>query len=499
MKKKLLFSLLIALAIAISSNAQKQANVWAFGDSSGLSFNGGGPSVITTSVPLQDDWCTPGTWHAGMNSGYDEGSSSICDSAGHLLFYTNGEKIWNRFGRIVPNGDSLLGNFSATQSSIILPLPGSDHIFYVFTMDAFQDTFKYGLRYTIVDACLDSGRGAVSIGQKNIPLVDSTGEKLTAVKHANGRDYWIISHKFWTDKFYAIKLTPSGLSDTVITHIGRIHMDTMSPLAPYAAIGAMTSSPDGHHIVVVNGNVMATQYISDLFDFDLATGTLSNYIDLKTRETYKGQSTTPYGCSFSPNSTKVYIGGFADTALGGTPIVAQYDLSMSIAYPDSIRNSLQWIAAVNGTSAFVRSNFGEVIPRSLQIGPDGKLYAAGNSKALWVIDTTLVVGRTYALPNILPSYAYGNAIPDCEKETLVSESPKENIRVLVYPNPVTDIFTVQCEGEWKAVITNLVGKTVLYLSGNGTGVFSKGTMTPGMYILTLETEHGTYNKKVIVQ
>src|SRR5690606_24810319 len=63
-----------------------------------------------------------------------EGCASISDKDANLLFYTNGESVWNRSDNIMPNGTGLKGHESATQSAIILKKPGSDNLYYIFTV-----------------------------------------------------------------------------------------------------------------------------------------------------------------------------------------------------------------------------------------------------------------------------------------------------------------------------------------------------------------------------
>ena len=42
-----------------------------------------------------------------------EGVASISDYKGNLLFYTDGQKVWNSKHEIMPNGDGLMGDSSA--------------------------------------------------------------------------------------------------------------------------------------------------------------------------------------------------------------------------------------------------------------------------------------------------------------------------------------------------------------------------------------------------
>src|SRR4051812_6637805 len=85
------------------SFSQKQTNNWYFGTLAGLDFNSGNPVVLTAGA---------------LNT--TEGTSSMSDANGNLLFYTDGVNVWNKLHAIMPNGTGLLGDVSTTQSAIII-------------------------------------------------------------------------------------------------------------------------------------------------------------------------------------------------------------------------------------------------------------------------------------------------------------------------------------------------------------------------------------------
>ena len=97
-----------------------------------------------------------------------EGVATISDNSGNLLFYTNGITVWNRNHLIMTNGSGLLGDFSSTQSAIIVQKPLSTNIYYIFTSD--NDAGPDGIRWSEVDMNLSSGLGAITTN-KNIALL----------------------------------------------------------------------------------------------------------------------------------------------------------------------------------------------------------------------------------------------------------------------------------------------------------------------------------------
>ena len=141
--------LIVSLVIALTINAQKEANNWYFGDYAGMNFGFGLPIAVTNGQLT--------TW---------EGCSSISTSTGALLFYTDGSLVWNKNHLLMPNGTGLMGHKSSTQSGIIVPKPSDPNHYYIFTVDARDNNLQNGLRYTLVDMTLDGGLGDVVTAEK---------------------------------------------------------------------------------------------------------------------------------------------------------------------------------------------------------------------------------------------------------------------------------------------------------------------------------------------
>ncbi|CAN5330883.1 hypothetical protein BH10BAC1_BH10BAC1_12340 [soil metagenome] len=267
MKKIILF---YCILIPFFSYPQKQGNIWIFGKYAALDFNSGSPTPFTGSQ-IRGYPSLPGDFL------YSEGCSSISDSSANLLFYSNGGHAWNRLHLPLFNDDSLMGFYSSTTAAFIIPKPGNDSLYYLFTTGGIERYLSAGLRYSMVDMCLDNGYGGIIATEKNVLVLDTAGEKLSAVRHPNGTNIWLISHKHFTNSFYAYEITPTGINPPVITHIGSIHTGNPGYYGGCGtAIGQMKVSPNGTKLALVFSNISPS--VAELFDFDANTGILTNCI-----------------------------------------------------------------------------------------------------------------------------------------------------------------------------------------------------------------------------
>ncbi len=317
-----------SLCLAVSVAPAQQSHyydIWYFGYLAGLDFRSGSP------VPVSGSLYT------------NEGSASICNPrTGDLLFYTEGVSIWNREHKVMKNGLGLMGHYSSTQSALIVPKPGSPHLFYVFTAEPgpyINASSDGGIRYSMVDMEGDSGRGEVV--EKNHLLLDQALEKLVGVRHCDYMSYWVIGHEALTDRFFAWKVSVDGISPPVISSAGQTN-----PASNYASyIGSLKASPDGTHLF----SIITSEKSGELLRFNPSTGVVGPVI---------AELPAEYGSSFSPNSRFLYVPAILNS--GG--VLTQYDLEA----PGGVERSGVAIDTFSvGTSATVAS---------VQIGPDGKIH-----------------------------------------------------------------------------------------------------------------------------
>ncbi len=339
------FPLLILIALTTTLAAQKEANIWYFGHNAGLDFNSGAPVPLTDGV---------------MNT--DEGCASIADDNGALLFYTDGKYVWNKNHTQMPNGEGLLGHKSSTQSAVIVPKPGALNIYYIFTVDYTANAG--GIAYSEVDMTLDGGLGDVT-ALKNVQLVTPACEKITAVLHENLQDIWVIGHGWNTNNYLAWLVSSGGVnSNPVISSIGSfVGTDGAND---FNAIGYLKASAEGDRIAAAHWYDLNRV---EIFDFDNATGQLSNPIAL-TNFTGSGC----YGVEFAPSEPILYV---SERTYDG--YLYQYDLSSNNE------------AAINNSRITLDSFEGRW--GALQLGPDGRMYVSKRSSSyLGVINQPDILG-----------------------------------------------------------------------------------------------------------
>jgi hypothetical protein len=96
-------------------------------------------------------------------------------------------------------------------------------------------------------------------------------EKVTAVKHCNNRDIWVLAHGTLSNTYYAFLVTTAGIITTpVISNTGIVLPGTDS-----ATLGYLKASPDGKRLAAANWTVNA-----EVSDFDNRTGVVSNTYDV---------------------------------------------------------------------------------------------------------------------------------------------------------------------------------------------------------------------------
>jgi gliding motility-associated-like protein len=327
----------LTLAISSSIQAQKQANIWHFGDGRCLDFSSGAPVVVSGSA---------------MNT--PEGCASYCDSSGNFLFYTNGGgrelggpqdfgNIWNRNNvAIYDMKGTEGGGYSSAQSSVIFEAPGQDSVYYLFTMDEAEwdvaatpatianQPGGRGLSYFKVDMRLNGGLGGVVLADQR--LYTPSGEGLCAIRHANKRDYWVLFHKD-TSGLGVYLVTPSGITfNGVYTN----------PLPSYSS--PIKASPDGKYVATlfINPGGLNTM---NVLQFDNSTGQFSNPVAIPGA----------FAQEFSPNSRYVYAAKFNLVTL--VISILQYDLQAP-----NVLNSATVLSTVADP------------PYYSQLAPDGKIY-----------------------------------------------------------------------------------------------------------------------------
>ena len=318
MKQKLFFLLTLYTTLAF---AQQEASVWYFGEKAGLKFHPDGSFTALTDGQLSTL----------------EGCATLSDTNGGLLFYTDGKTIWDKNHQPLVNGTGLLGHDSSTQSATIVQKPGSSNLFYVFTLDA--KAGNNGFRYSEVDITQNGGLGAVT-SNKNTLIYAPSCEKLSVVKHANGTDFWIITHDWNNNTFFSYLLTSSGLvSVPIISNSGAIVDNSNKDNSQ----GYMKISPDAKKLVLCH------QFLNliELFNFNSSTGAITN------PQTILNDNDQVYGVEFSPNGKVLY----ASVMISKN--IYQFDLS----------------ATNIASSAIVIASLAEFVG-ALQLGPNNKIYIA---------------------------------------------------------------------------------------------------------------------------
>ncbi len=434
------------------------------------------------------------------------GNTSICDKNGDMMIFFNGEEIYNRNMEPMAGSDSLnfvpqgAFSFQSTymQNGLILPYPKRENQFMViyqriayfkYTENGviYDVTGSVNTLYAIIDMSLENGLGKV-VGKEKLITSDTLCKgRLQAVRHANGRDWWIVTQKYGSNNYYKMLLNPKGIKLVDKQLIG---------LDDVGALGQNAFSPDGKYYIDFDnvGNAVETC----LFDFDRCSGKLSKprYINFPVNKTCGG-------VAFSPNSRYLYINRY-DT-------LYQFDMKA----PDLLK-SKQIVGIFD--NVFFKNIFSTGM-FNMKLAYDGKIYIAtqGESIFMHIIHNpdmpgllcnfelrglNLPVRHLWNVPNY-PNFALGalKGSP-CDTLNMVGvQDIEDNDEVKVFPNPANEVLNIEFDKlpkSTKVILRNINGSVLKELSITESTQIDISEIDNGLIFVEIWSEGKRIDTKKIV-
>ncbi len=475
--------------------SQGISNLWMMGYSSGTIY----PQFGGTNIDFYNGYPDTSTVNRDMN--FSQCNANICDDNGNLLFYTNGVYIANSNNDTMLNGQGLNPSAYTTsegdyglmikQGNLILPLPSNPTIYYLFHETLYYlpnigDERTLEIYYSVIDMSLEGGLGAV-VQKNNVLLSDTlTIGAITACKHANGRDWWIVFHRYTGKTYFKYLLTPSGLQGPFMQDIG-------TSLSMIDWVWQSCFSPDGKKFA----SVMARDSL-DVMDFDRCTGMFSN-----CRSVLINDSANARGVAFSGNSVFLYV--------SSTVYVYQFNSNFL-----NLDSSKFLVAIYDG--------FADPIPPSRsafflsQLANDGKIYINAGNTTPWlhVINNPDLPGSScnmvqhgfmlptenaFTLPNFPNFFLDADSGSICDSLQSIVSFTSDEKKCIVFPNPCNRVLYVSNIPENYSVhLFNPFGEKIeaekKFIQGHYIEV-NTSSLISGVYIIEIKGPNGRITKRFI--
>ncbi|HRH62508.1 MAG TPA: T9SS type A sorting domain-containing protein [Bacteroidia bacterium] len=428
--------------------------------------------------------------------------ANISDNNGNLIISSNGIWVANATGDTMQNGGGLnpailttnynSSGYPVVGANIILPFPGDSMKYILFhqATDTFQ-LIRPDLYFSLIDMGLDGGLGAII--QKNIKInIPMLGWGLSATKHANGRDWWLVGIQDSSSTLWKFLLTPNGIQT--------VNYQTFASNLTYLYSYSQTCfSPDGQHFAFTSGryNYQTQQVTTYLrhFNFDRCTGNLSELTSVLIPDIY-----TCWGVCYSSNSNYLY--------LASKQTIYQLNINAT-----NIASSIDTVAVYDGFTS-PPGNYSNKF-YTMYLADDDKIYISSESSTLSLhyINKPDSSGiscdvRQHSLPIPCyhfvtvpnhPNYFLGadtGSVCDTLLSMKNSEFRIQNEKIAVFPNPAREQFTVY---QWQAhenyfVLIDAMGKEVIRKKISGKeSIINTDALQQGIYFWSCANQRGKIN------
>jgi hypothetical protein len=447
-------------------------------------------------------------------------TSTVSNDAGQLLFYQGANTIWNNDFQLMEGAPDTSNNssfyFTLTNENLILPVANDTgkYIAYLSQVASnsiyppYSSLIKYEVAPWHVNLWQPYDGKVLTIDTLFNGGSFYSSQTIGAVKHGNGRDWWILYHANQTDSFMVWRQEQDGsLSGPFYQEIGPYH-----PQQGYDWM-RIAFTPNGTRMALI---MYFNIYI---FDFDRCTGLLSNPIEIDTCPTcpFPGYFNINLAGVFSPDGSKLYVSRWDS--------LIQFDLS---GYPSTIQKEIIW-----HTSTSVNNPDCHII-RNLALGVDQKIYAGTgtlNPYNPFVLDSGNAYLGVIQSPNLsgvscnfdryglylngyksdfhLPSqinYDLG-PLENSPCDTLITTSLSElnpTPQITLAPNPAQTEATLTWSGmqEGTFVLRDMLGRAMMQqeiTASSGSIKLDLSALPKGIYLWHVQSAGFTKNGKLVVE
>ncbi len=370
MRKQIIILLLFVSGV---SHSQKEDNIWVIGRHS--TINNLPYSAGINVFDFKND--PPLIYKSdSIKITYNITCSNISNIDGNIKYISNGMHILGREYKEVKNGEKINYNgayfergvsmysdgsqryegFRMSQGMIFLPVMDKTKWLaynYQYKDGTYLNDYTKGLFYGEINSKIDS----VIIKDSLITTDSLSPSSLQACRHANGRDWWLVTFSHNHDYAYVFLLDPTGC---------RLIHKIQTPMNYFFGTGQASFSPRGDKYVLHEtssiGDFLNQSGHLCIFDFDRCTGWLGEPIIKRF-----WAKNIDLGCAFSNDGRYLYTANI-DSLL-------QFDMDAA-----NILASEKVVAVSDKYKSVYTPNFSATNDFGyMALAPDGKIYGPGGN------------------------------------------------------------------------------------------------------------------------